>query len=78
MRMRLASASVAEQNAAFNKVYPDLIKLAQYYSAQVNVPFVDVQSMVTQKMQTPEFRRQVVALIDEALDAAEAVRNPSG
>jgi len=71
---KLGSASVDEINAAFDKVYPELMNLAHYYAGMVNIPFVNVESMIRDKMQTPEFKRQAVQIIDDALEAAEAVR----
>jgi hypothetical protein len=74
-RIKLGDASVDEVNAAYDKVYPELLNLAHYYAGMVHVPFIDVESMIRQQMQTPEFKRQAVLIIDDALNAAEAVRD---
>jgi len=71
---KLGSASVDEINAAFDKVYPELLNLAHYYAGMVHVPFVDVEGMIRTQMQTPAFKKQAVQIIDDALEAAEAVR----
>ena len=38
---KLMMADVDEINAAFDKVYPELLNLAHYYAGMVHVPFVD-------------------------------------
>jgi hypothetical protein len=73
--MNLKMADVDEINAAFDKVYPELLNLAHYYAGMVNVPFIDVEEMVRQQMQTPEFKRRAVQIISDAIEAAEAVRD---
>jgi hypothetical protein len=73
-RLKLAS-DVDEINAAFDKVYPELLGLAHYYAGMVHVPFVDVEGMIKQQMQTPQFKLQAIKIIDDALEAAEAVRD---
>jgi len=72
--MKLGQASVGEINAAFDKVYPELLALAHYYAGQVNVPFVNVEDMVKRQMQTPEFKRKAVQIIDDAITAADDYR----
>ena len=72
--MKLGQASTGEINAAFDKVYPELLNLAHYYSGMVNVPFINVEAMIRQQMETPEFKRRAVQIIDDALNAAEDYR----
>lgn len=71
---RLGDASVDEINAAYNKIYPELINLAHYYAGAVHIPFVDINAMIDKQVQTPQFKKQAVQIIDDALNAAEAVR----
>ena len=73
-RVNLGDASVDEINAAYNKIYPELVKLAHYYAGMVHVPFLNVDAMIDQKIQTPEFKRQAVQIVADAVNAAEAVR----
>jgi len=72
---KLKMADVDEVNAAFDKVYPELLNLAHYYGGMVHVPFVNVEAMVRQQMQTPEFKKAAVQIISDAIEAAEAVRD---
>ena len=74
-RVNLGDASVDEINAAYNKIYPELVKLAHYYAGMVHVPFLNVDAMIDQKIQTPEFKRQAVQIVADAVNAAEAVRD---
>ena len=71
---KLMMADVDEINAAFDKVFPELMNLAHYYAGMVHVPFVDVDAMVKQQMQTAQFKRAAVQIISDAIEAAEAVR----
>jgi len=71
----LGDPSVDEINAAYDKIYPELLNLAHYYAGMVHVPFVNVEQMIRQQMQTPEFKRQAVKIVHDALAAAEAVRD---
>ncbi len=64
--IRLATASVAERNAAFNVVFRRLENLIG------ELPFF--QSQARAKLESPEGRAEVLAAVDEALDAAEKVR----
>jgi hypothetical protein len=74
-KVRLGDASVEEINAAYSKIYPELVNLAHYYAGMVHVPFVDVRSMIDRQMNTPEFKRQAVQIVADAVNAAEAVRD---
>jgi hypothetical protein len=40
----------------------------------VHVPFVDVGGMIDRQMNTPEFKRQAVQIVADAVNAAEAAR----
>ena len=71
----LGEPSVDEINAAFDVIYPELLNLAHYYAGAVHVPFVNVEQMVKQQMQTPQFKKQAVKIINDALVAAEKVRD---
>lgn len=73
--MNLKMADTDEINAAFDKVYPELLNLAHYYAGMVHVPFVNVEEMIRKQMQTPEFKKQAVHIINDAIEAAEAVRD---
>jgi len=74
-KLNLGDASVDEINAAYNKIYPELVNLAHYYAGAVNVPFINVRAMIDRQMQTPEFKRQAVQIVADAVNAAEAVRD---
>jgi len=74
-KLNLGDASVDEINAAYNKIYPELVNLAHYYAGMVNVPFVNVRAMIDRQMNTPEFKRQAVQIVADAVNAAEAVRD---
>src|SRR5215469_10764117 len=76
-KLRMGTASTDEINAAFDKVYPELLNLAHYYAGMVHVPFVNVEQMIRNEMQTPEFKKQAVQIIADAITAAEAVHTPS-
>ena len=60
---KLAQASVAARNAAFNVVFARLEKLIG------ELPFF--QSQARAKLESPEGRSEVLAAVDEALAAAE-------
>jgi len=72
-KLRMGTASVDEINAAYNKVLPELVNLAHYYAGMVNIPFVNVSAMIDKQINTPEFKRQAVQIIADAITAAEAV-----
>jgi len=74
-KLRLGTASVDEINAAYTKIYPELVNLAHYYAGMVNIPFVNVNAMIEQKMQTPEFKKMAVQIIADAITAAESVHD---
>ena len=71
--MKLGSASVAQQNAAFNVVYPELLAMAKQLTENLSIPFVNVQAIVEQNLQSTASRAKIVKLIDDALNAAEGV-----
>ena len=73
-KLRMGTASTDEINAAFDRVYPELLNLAHYYAGMVHVPFVNVEQMIRNQMQTPEFKRQAVQIIADAITAAETVQ----
>lgn len=62
--LKLTEATVAQQNAAFDKIYPELQQLVQQY-----IPYI-FQGQVTQQLQSPAGRALVVKLIDDGLQAA--------
>ncbi len=72
--MRLMKVSQKERDAAFAKIYPELLMLAERYTSMMHVPFVDVRSMVITEMSKPEFKLQVLQVLDDALEAAEKAR----
>jgi len=74
-KVRLGDASVDEINAAYDKIYPELLNLAHYYAGRVNIPFVNVEQMIRNEMQTPEFKRLAVQIVSDAVNAAEAVHD---
>ena len=74
-RIRLGDASVDEINAAYDKIYPELVNLAHYYAGAVNVPFINVRAMIDREIQTPEFKRQAVQIVSDAVNAALAVHD---
>jgi hypothetical protein len=74
-KIRLGDASVDEINAAYDKIYPELIKLAHYYAGMVHVPFINVDAMIDREIQTPEFKRQAVQIVSDAVNAALAVHD---
>jgi hypothetical protein len=74
-KVRLGDASVDEINAAYAKIYPELVKLAHYYAGMVHIPFVNVDAMIDEHINTPEFKRQAVQIVADAVNAAEAVRD---
>jgi|SRR6516225_393614 len=74
-KFNLGEASVDEINAAYNKIYPELVNLAHYYAGMVNIPFVNVRALIDQKIQTPEFKKMAVQIVADAVNAAEAVRD---
>ncbi len=61
------TASVGKQNAAFDKVYPELETLIETYLP----PFF--QGEAIDKLHSQEGRAWVVKLLDDALTAAEKV-----
>ncbi len=65
--MGLKSASVAKQNAAFDKVYPELEQLIEDYLP----PFF--QSQALDKLHSAQGRAWVVKILDDGLEAADAV-----
>ncbi len=65
--LRLSTASPAEQTAAFNVVYWDLVELIK------DLPGV-AQGMATNKLNSVEGRARIMQVIDDALAAAEKVR----
>lgn len=71
VKKKLAQGTDAMKEAAFKVVYPELIALAQHYSREVHVPFVDVERMAMEKLSTPEAKQQIMEVIDDAIDAAE-------
>jgi hypothetical protein len=66
--MRLASASPAEQNAAFNVVYWDLVALVK------ELPGI-AQGAATDKLNSADGRAHILKVLNDAFDAAEKVRN---
>ena len=73
-RIKFGTGTVEEINAAYDKIYPELVNLAHYYAGMVHIPFVDINAMIDRQIQTPQFKRMAVQIIDDALNAAEAVR----
>jgi hypothetical protein len=73
MNLKLTKATDAQKKAAFDKVYPELVKLAEAYADQVHVPFVNVRAMIDEKLRDPVIIHQMMQVIDDAVDAAEAV-----
>jgi len=74
-KLRLGDASVDEINAAYDKIYPELVNLAHYYAGMVNVPFINVKAMIDREIQTPEFKRQAVQIVSDAVNAAMAIHD---
>ncbi len=65
--MRLGTASIAKQNAAFNVIFPEVRQMINDYVP----PFF--QSAVLEKLNSPQGRSLLVRLIDDGLEAAEKV-----
>ena len=65
--MKLATASVAARNAAFNVVFRRLENLIG------ELPFF--QSQARAKLESPQGRAEVLAGVDEALEAAAKADN---
>jgi ribosomal protein L20A (L18A) len=72
MALKLAQATEAQKQAAFDKVYPELVNLAKVYGERVNIPFVNVEEMVMEKLRDPAVKQQMMEIIDDAVDAAIA------
>lgn len=77
MKLKLAQASDAQKEAAFKVVFPEILDLARYYARQVNVPFVNVERLAMEKLNTPEAKAQIMKILDDAIDAAEQVEHPA-
>jgi Mg/Co/Ni transporter MgtE len=69
MPSNLKSASHAEQAAALAAVMPDIRRLIGEY-----VPYM-FQYQILQKLEDPATKAQILAVIDDALNAAEKVRD---
>lgn len=65
--MRLRTASVAKQNAAFNAIFPEIHTLIAAYVP----PFF--QNTILEKLNSAQGRALLVKLIDDGLEAAELV-----
>jgi hypothetical protein len=60
-----------QKDAAFKVAYPKLIALAEQYAKQVNIPFINVQAMVDEKLHSQEAKDQLAEFINEVGEAIE-------
>ncbi len=65
--LKLVHSTEAQQQAAFNALYPELVAAVQQY-----VPAF-FQYQVMQGLKTPETKAKIMKMIDDALDAALSV-----
>ncbi len=65
--LKLVHSSAAQQQAAFNALYPELVQAVQQY-----VPAF-FQYQIMQGLAKPETKAKLMAMIDDALDAALSV-----
>ncbi len=68
--MKLTQATAAEQNAAFDAVHGDLVNLISNWVPRF------FQAQAQQKLESKEGRIALLKMVDDALAAAEKVRNP--
>ena len=68
--LRLTTASPAEQTAAFNAVYWDLVALVKELPGIAQIP-------ASNKLNSVEGRTQLMKIIDDGFAAAEKVRADS-
>ncbi len=66
--LKLVHSSAAQQQAAFNALYPELVAAVQQY-----VPAF-FQYQVMQGLGKPETRAKIMQMVDDALDAALSVQ----
>ncbi len=66
--LNLKEATIEQQNAAFDKIYPELVQLIRQY-----IPFF-VQGQVIGKLQSEQGRKLLIQLIHDAIEAAENVQ----
>lgn len=67
--MKLGQASVAEMNAAFDAVHADLVNLIENWVPRF------FQGQARQKLESKEGKTALLKLVDDALEAAEKVRD---
>lgn len=71
--MKLGHASHAEQLAAIRVVHRDIAALIEKFMSSGMAAMFKGQAQ--QKLESPEGKAMTLAIVDHALDAAEAVRN---
>lgn len=71
--VKLGHASQAEQDAAVKIVHRDIANLIERFMSSGMASMFKGQAV--QKLESPEGKALTIALVDHALDAAEAVRD---
>ncbi len=67
MPVNFKEATPEQQNAAFDKVYPELLELIKQY-----IPALFQWQVIT-RLQSPDGRKLLIRLIHDAIEAAENV-----